>query len=91
VISLPSAHGDDEVLVAVVPRPGATGDPEQLVRHLIPRMPHFMVPRYVRILATLPRTPTQKVQKHVLRTEGVTADTWDRDQAGLRIRRTELS
>jgi crotonobetaine/carnitine-CoA ligase len=37
-----------------------------------------MVPRYVRVVDELPKIRTQKVQKHLLRTEGVTADTWDR-------------
>jgi crotonobetaine/carnitine-CoA ligase len=38
----------------------------------------------------LPQTPTNKVQKHLLREEGLTADTWDRDAAGIIIRRKEL-
>ena len=51
-----------------VARRGAALDPAELIRFLIPRMPHFMVPRYVRVVDELPKTPTQKVQKHVLRT-----------------------
>jgi crotonobetaine/carnitine-CoA ligase len=54
-------------------------------------MPHYMVPRYVRFIESLPKTPTQKVQKAVLRTEGVTPDTWDREAAGMAVRRTKLS
>ena len=50
-----------------------------------------MVPRYVRILPELPKTPTQKVQKNILRGQGVTADTWDRETAGIRIRREKLT
>jgi crotonobetaine/carnitine-CoA ligase len=34
-------------------------------------MAHCMVPRYVRVVDELPKTPSQKVQKHLLRTEGV--------------------
>ncbi|VTU24862.1 Long-chain-fatty-acid--CoA ligase [Variovorax sp. PBL-H6] len=89
-VAVPSPHGEDDVLVAVVLRPGASLDPAQLLHHLIARMPHFMVPRYVRVVAALPRTPTQKVQKHALRAQGVTADCWDREAAGVRVRRTEL-
>ena len=63
---------------------GARLDPEDLIRFLMPRMAHFMVPRYVRVVDELPKTPTQKVQKRLLRTEGVTADTWDRAAAGIR-------
>jgi crotonobetaine/carnitine-CoA ligase len=53
-------------------------------------MAHFMVPRYVRIVPDLPKTPTQKVQKHLLRTEGITADAWDREKAGIRIKREKI-
>jgi carnitine-CoA ligase len=53
-------------------------------------MAHFMVPRYVRVVDELPKTPTQKVQKHLLRTEGVTADTWDRAAAGIQVKRERI-
>jgi hypothetical protein len=45
----------------------------------------FMVPRYLRLVQELPKTPTQKVQKLVLRSEGVTEDTFDRVTAGLQL------
>lgn len=89
-VAVPSELGEDEVLVIIVPRPGADLDPAQLVEYLVPRMAHFMVPRYIRVIAELPKTPTQKVQKHLLRGEGVTADTWDREKAGIVLRRQKL-
>ena len=90
-VAVPSELGEDEVLVAVVPQPGSELDPKALVEYLIPRMAHFMVPRYVRVIAELPKTPTQKVQKHLIRSEGITADTWDREKAGIVIRRQKLA
>jgi crotonobetaine/carnitine-CoA ligase len=90
-VAVPSELAEDEVLVVVSPAEGQAIDPEELVRFLIPRMAHFMVPRYVRVVPELPKTPTQKVQKHMLRSEGVTADTWDREKAGLRLRRERLA
>ncbi len=89
-VAVPSELGEDEVLVAVVPQPGAGFDPRALIEYLIPRMAHFMVPRYVRVIDALPKTPTQKVQKHLIRSEGVTADTWDREKAGIVLRRQKL-
>lgn len=50
-------------------------------------MAYFMVPRYVRIMGDLPKTPTEKVQKAVLREAGVTPDTWDREAAGYEVKR----
>ena len=69
-VAVPSEHGEDEVLVAISLAPGAELDPADLIGFLIPRMAHFMVPRYVRIVDLLPRTPTQKVEKHLIRSEG---------------------
>jgi crotonobetaine/carnitine-CoA ligase len=91
VVPVPSELSEEEVLCVVAPVPGRTVDPKELIDFLIPRLPHFMVPRYVRILAALPKTPTQKIQKHLLRTEGLTADTWDREAAGIKVRRQRLS
>ena len=46
-----------------------------------------MVPRYIRFVETLPKTPTERVQKVKLREEGITADTFDREAAGITIKR----
>ena len=90
-VGVPSPEGEEEVLVVVAPTPGATIDPEALVRFLIPRMPHFMVPRYVRVLDSLPKTPTNKIRKVELRQQGVTPDCWDRAAHGIEVKRTKLS
>lgn len=90
-VAVPSEHGEDEVLAVVAPVAGQSVDPIELLGFLLPRMPHFMVPRYVRVLPELPKTPTQKVQKNLLRADGVTADTWDREAAGIRVRRERLA
>lgn len=89
-VAVKSEISEDEVLVAVSLAPGASLDPAELIDFLVPRMAHFMIPRYVRILPDLPKTPTAKVQKHVIRDEGVAADVWDREAAGIRIRRERL-
>ena len=89
-MAVPSEISEDEVLLAVSVADGTELDPVELVDFLIPRMAYFMVPRYIRILPQLPKTPTQKILKHVLRSEGVTQDTWDREKAGIRLRRERL-
>ena len=90
-VAVKSEVAEDEVLVAVSLAEGQTLDPAELIEFLRPRMAHFMIPRYVRVLADLPRTPTQKVQKHIIRTEGVTQDTWDREKTGIKVRREKLA
>jgi carnitine-CoA ligase len=75
---VPSEFGEDEVMIAVVPRPGATPDPGEIAEFLGPRVPAYMVPRYVDIVDDLPRTPTEKIRKIELRHRGVGPATWDR-------------
>ena len=89
-IPVPSEHSEDEVMIVLAAAAGASIEPEEIIRHLGPRVAHHMIPRYIRIIEELPKTPTAKVEKHVLRAEGVTSDTWDRERAGLTIRREKL-
>jgi crotonobetaine/carnitine-CoA ligase len=91
VVGVPSEFGEDEVMAIVAPVPGADIDPVEIISFLTPRMPHFMVPRYIRFMADLPKTPTQKIEKHLLRQQGITEDTWDRERAGIRLKREKLA
>ena len=90
-IPVPSEHAEDEIMVVLAPVPGRTIDPIGVLAFLRPRLAHFMIPRFIRVVDELPRTPTAKLQKHVLRQEGLTPDTWDREQAGIRIQRDRFS
>jgi crotonobetaine/carnitine-CoA ligase len=89
VVAVPSEHGEDEVMAVVAPVPGRILDPRELVAFLLPRMAHFMVPRFVRVIDELPKTPTQKVQKHLLRDQGA-AGAWDRQAHMGALRREKL-
>ncbi|RME67632.1 MAG: ATP-dependent acyl-CoA ligase [Alphaproteobacteria bacterium] len=86
-IGVPSEYGEDEVMAVVAPVAGATIDPAALVDFLKDRMPYFMVPRYVRVMDDLPKTPSSKVQKAALRAAGVTPDSWDREAAKIKVKR----
>lgn len=90
-IGVPSPLGEDELLIVVAPIPGCVIDPVEMIEFLQPRMAHFMIPRYIRVLDVLPKTPTEKVQKHLLRQEAITEDTWDREEAGIRITRDKIT
>lgn len=80
------ASSEDEIMIVCIPE-GAAPDPAELTHFLAERMPYFMVPRYIRFVASLPKTPTERVQKVKLRDEGITADTWDREVAGITVKR----
>jgi crotonobetaine/carnitine-CoA ligase len=80
------ASSEDEILIVCV----AEGEAPALApftEWMAERMPYFMVPRYVRFVDALPKTPTERVQKVKLRDEGVTADTLDREAEGIRVSR----
>ena len=76
-VAVPSEMGEDEVMVALQTPDATTLDREALLAHCRNVMPKFMVPRYFRLMPVLPRTPTGKVQKALLRQQGITEDTWD--------------
>lgn len=78
----PFGLGEDEVKVVVVPRPGSGLDPKALLEFLGPRMPRFMLPRYVELAGELPKTPTMRVRKVELRERAFNARTWDRERGG---------
>jgi carnitine-CoA ligase len=80
------ASSEDEIMVVCIAE-GEAPDPVEMTQWLAERMPYFMVPRYIRFVEQLPKTPTERVQKVKLREEGITADTWDREAAGVTIKR----
>jgi crotonobetaine/carnitine-CoA ligase len=89
-IAVRSEVAEDEVCAVVAIKEGERFDPAKLIEFLRPRMAHFMVPRYVRVVDALPRTPTAKIEKAKLRAQGLTQDTWDREKAGIVIKREKI-
>jgi uncharacterized flavoprotein (TIGR03862 family) len=69
--AVPSELGEDEVMIAVAPVEGHAIEPRALFEFLREHMAHFMVPRYLRVIPALPKTASAKVQKHLLRAEGL--------------------
>jgi crotonobetaine/carnitine-CoA ligase len=91
-VAVPSELGvDDDVKVWIVPAATGKVDFAALVEYLAGRMPHFMVPRYYELIDALPKTPTMRVMKHLLRDRGNGDATWDREAAGLHISREGLA
>ena len=86
--AVPAEQGEDEVKIAVVLQPGAEFDPAELIEFLVPRMPRFAIPRYVEVWDALPKTEaTARIQKGKIREAGVSANTWDRIEAGITLPR----
>jgi fatty-acyl-CoA synthase len=77
VIGVPDEEMGEAVLAVVKPAPGAAtaelGD--QLIGYTRERLAHFKCPTRVELVDELPRTPTGKLLKHVLRRGYLTSPT----------------
>lgn len=69
VIGRPHPEWGETVVAVVVPQPGARLEPEAVKAFVGARLARFKVPRDYLIRESLPRTPTGKLMKHVLRGE----------------------
>jgi carnitine-CoA ligase len=69
VIPVPSALGEDDILAAVVAKPGQTLNAADIEEWCRERLAPQKVPRYVVFLEALPHTPTQKIAKMTLRAD----------------------
>ena len=90
VVGVAGDGGEEEILAILVSKDNCPVDIPTLTEFLSKRLAHFMVPRYFRFTEELPRTPTQKVEKHVLRSIGLTADTQDREALGILLTADKL-
>lgn len=68
--------GEDEVMAIVTTSAPVTA--AEIWQWCEGKVPAFATPRFIRFLAALPKTPSEKVRKAALRDDGVTADTHDR-------------
>jgi crotonobetaine/carnitine-CoA ligase len=60
-IGVKSEMAEDEVMVCASLKPGESLTPDVLLEYCQERMAYFMVPRYVRFIERLPKTPTEKI------------------------------
>jgi len=83
------AAGIDEdcLKVSAVLKRDAELTEEALCIWALDNVPYFAVPRYIEFRDELVKTPTGRVMKYRLREEGLTPNTWDREAAGITVRR----
>ncbi len=67
VIGVPDERWGEQVKAIVVLRPGESATARQILAHARTDLAAFKVPKSVDFLDALPRTPSGKIQKHVLR------------------------
>jgi crotonobetaine/carnitine-CoA ligase len=66
-VPVPSALGEDDILMVVVPRPGSSVTAQDIAAWCRERLAPFKAPRYVAFRSELPLTPTHRVAKYKLR------------------------
>jgi crotonobetaine/carnitine-CoA ligase len=76
-IGVPSEVGDEDVALLVVLREGAAVAAGDLVDFMVERLPRFAAPRYVEIVDSLPKTPSERISKAEVRERGLTAAAVD--------------
>lgn len=66
-IAVPAELGEDEILVAVVPRPDSHITAQEIAAWCAARLARIKVPRFVVFVDELPHTATHRVEKHKLK------------------------
>ncbi|SOJ56346.1 putative crotonobetaine/carnitine-CoA ligase [Mycobacterium simulans] len=81
-VGVPSELGEDDILLIVTLRPGASLDCTELLDHCAARMPYFCVPRFVEAVDELPKNGIGRIRKDLLRARGLGPGAWDREGHG---------
>jgi len=86
-VGVPSELGEDDILLIVTLRPGATLDCPELLDFCAARMPYFCVPRFVEAVNELPKNGIGRIRKDLLRSRGLNPGAWDREKEGYIVNR----
>jgi crotonobetaine/carnitine-CoA ligase len=90
VCAVPSPLGEDDIKACIVWSGDSEPRPADLFDYFTQHLPYFAVPRYVEVRDRLPVTEASgRVKKNVLRGEGITPGTWDLEQLGFSIARSD--
>ncbi len=83
-IGVPSELSEEDVKIVCILQPGASLTEPELSEWCVSRLGDFMRPRYIEFRDWFPRTETGRVQKLLIRSEGI-GPAWDRDVAEPRV------
>lgn len=86
VIGVKSELSEDEVKAYIVLKENQELLPEELIQWCNNRMAYFQIPRYIEYRPSLPKTPTERVEKYKLREDGI-GQAWDRVKMGIKLER----
>lgn len=83
VHAVPSDVTEDDVKVTAVLSPDSEITEADLFEWSKDRVPYFALPRYIEFRSELPTSPLGRVHKFLLRAQGCTEATWDREKAAV--------
>ncbi|NUR97795.1 MAG: AMP-binding protein [Kribbellaceae bacterium] len=76
-IGVPSEVGDEDVALLVVARPGTVLDPIELRGFLARDLPKYALPRFIEIVNSLPKTPSERIAKGIVKERGIGPTAFD--------------
>lgn len=76
VIGVPDPVRDEAVAALVILKDGEAATPEEIIEWCRGRLTKFKVPEFVEFRESFPRTSVGKVQKHILRREGLRGSSY---------------
>jgi crotonobetaine/carnitine-CoA ligase len=87
-VPVPAELGEDEVAVFIV-RASPELTERAVIDYAVRTMAYYMVPRYVKFVDELPKTPSQKIAKPALREQARATyrEMWDREAFGIEVNR----
>lgn len=75
VVALPDEYSGERVVAFVSLKSGSEVAPDEIRNHVKERIANFKVPKDVVVRDELPKTPTGKIQRRVLREENISASS----------------
>ncbi|MFW9879852.1 MAG: AMP-binding protein [Candidatus Thorarchaeota archaeon] len=80
-------YAEDEVMVAVVLKPGQKMNPEELLDYLQDKLAYFQIPRFIDFVNELPKSEVHRIMKRFLKERGITETTYDREKTSYEVKR----
>ncbi len=80
-------YAEDEIMVAVVMKPGEMISPEELLDFCQDKLASFQLPRFIEFVEKLPKSEVHRIMKRFLKERGVSEKTYDREKAGYKIKK----
>ena len=74
-------YAEDEVMAAVVMKPGEKISPEELLDFCQDKLASFQIPRFIEFVEALPKSEVHRIMKRFLKERGVSDKTYDREKA----------